>query len=89
MTAVCSGKTAICQKRPQLTAFRYTAGETYRGTLKRERGVPTVKSRGFEKLRFDRGELRDLKTAILWGILLCEVLITNRDFKIIWKVITI
>ena len=63
--------------------------DEYRGTLKRERSVPTVKSGGFEKLRFDRGELRDLKTAILCGILLCEVLITNRDLNIIWKVITI
>ena len=68
MTAVSSLKTAVCQKRLQLTAVCDTAVKTYRGTLKQDRGVSTVKNRGFEKARYDRDELRYLKTTIFHGI---------------------
>jgi hypothetical protein len=51
--------------------------------------VSTVKSRGFEKVRYDAGELRDSETAIFHGIVFCEVLVTNRDLKIILKGINI
>ena len=64
MTAASSLITAVCQKRPQLTAVCHIAVKTYRGTLKQNRDVSIVKSRGFEKVRHDRGELRDLKTTI-------------------------
>ena len=68
MTAVSSLKTAICQKRPHLTAVCDTAVKAYRGTLKQDRGVSTVKNRGFEKAWYDRDELWYLKTTIFHGI---------------------
>ena len=85
MTTVSSSRPAVYQKRPQLTAVSYTAVRTYRGTLKQDRGVFTVESCGFGKVRYDRGELRDLKTTIFHGIIFYDVLITNRDLRITVK----
>ena len=68
MTVVSSLKTAVCQKKLQLTAVCDTAVKTYRGTLTQDRGVSTVKNRGFEKARYNRDELRYLKTTIFHGI---------------------
>ena len=68
MTAVSSLKTAVCQKRLQLTAVCDTAVKTYRDTLKQDRDASTVENRGFEKARYDRDELRYLKTTIFDGI---------------------
>ena len=83
MTAVTSLKTAVCQKKSQLTAVRQTAINIYRGTLKQNRGESTVDNRGFEEPRCDSDELWGSKTSISCGIVFCVFLVANRDLYII------